>query len=208
MEKIRSLNSDDGMVLVVSLLVLVLLSLMGRAVTMTSSNEMVIAGNDRFDKMTFFAAEAGLGHIRGLFQSEFTSRNQAKIASGQGPDWNFALNGSVAGVNSVTAANFDGGSKWIIDCPLDDGARLPATYTVTVWNNSDDMGGATDDSDQLLCVRSVASGPRGTQCSVEGFLLGQVFGEAVSGYFAQASAGAGSNNNSRDVCAISDFSVQ
>ena len=205
-EKCR-LENNEGMVLVTAMLVLVLLTLMGKSITTLSTNEMKIAHNERFEKRTFFAAEAGLGHIRAMLQSEFTNRNQGKIASGQSPDWDFALNGTVAGIDAATSANFDGGAEWITDCPLDDGARLSCGYTVTVWNNPDDKGGITDDTDQLLCVRSVATGPRKTKSSVAITLLGQSSGDAITGYFAQTGGGAG-NNNSIDVNAISDFAVQ
>ena len=201
------LENNKGAVLVTAMLVLVLLTLMGKSITTLSTNEMKIAGNERFEKKTFFASEAGFGHIKAMLQSEFTNRNQAKIASGQSPDWDFALNGTVAGINAATSADFDGGSVWIDDCPLNDGARLSCNYTVTVWNNPDDGGGLTDDTDQLLCVRSVATGPRKTKSSVDITLLGQASGVAVTGYFAQSGGGAG-NNNSIDVNAISDFAVQ
>lgn len=207
MREKRTLKNNEGAVLVSAMLVLVLLTLMGKSITTLSTNEMIIAGNEMFEKRTFFASEAGLGHIKAILQSEFTSRNQAKIASGQSPDWDFALNGTLADIDPATSANFDGGSVWIDDQPLDDGARLSCRYTVTVWNNPDDGGGITDDTDQLLCVRSVAIGPKGTKSSIAILLVGQASGDGVTGYFAQSGGGA-RNNNSIDVHAISDFAVQ
>ena len=94
------LENNKGAVLVTAMFVLVLLTLMGKSITTLSNNEMKIAGNERFEKKTFFASEAGFGHIKAMLQSEFTNRNQAKIASGQSPDWDFALNGTVEGVIS------------------------------------------------------------------------------------------------------------
>jgi len=207
MKKKCTLEKNKGAVLVSAMLLLVLLTLMGKSITTLSTNEMKIAGNERFEKRTFFAAEAGIGHIKAILQSEFANRNLAKIASGQSPDWDFALNGTLADINPATSTDFDGGSVWIDDQPLDDGARLTCSYTVTVWNNPDDGGGITDDTDQLLCVRSVAFGPKGTKSSIAILLLGQATGDAVTGYFAQSGGGAG-NNNSIDVNAISDFTVQ
>ena len=102
------LENNKGAVLVTAMLVLVLLTLMGKSITTLSTNEMKIAGNERFEKRTFFASEAGFGHIKAMLQSEFTNRNQAKIASGQSPDWDFALNGTVAGINAATSSDFDG----------------------------------------------------------------------------------------------------
>lgn len=206
MKHVCVLRNNKGVVLVIVMLTLVLLSLMGKTITTLATHEMKIAGNDRFEKRTFFAAEAGLGHIRATLQAEFTKRNQAKIASGQRPDWDFALKGILPDIDAATSANFDGGSTWIDDQPLDDGAGLPCSYTVTIWNNPDDGGGITDDTDQLLCVQSVATGPGKAKSRVAITLLGQGTGDAIAGYFAQN--GGGSGNNSMDVNKISDFSVQ
>ncbi len=205
----KSIVKDEGgMVLVIAMMVLLLLSVMGRSIATTSSIEMKIAGSERFSKRTFFAAEAGVGHIKAWLQSEFTNRNQARIASGQVPDWDFALKGLVGDINIATAMDFNGGSAWITEQALDDGARIPCNYSVRIWNNPEDKGSITDDTDQLLCVRSIATGPSRTKSCVEVILLGQASGDAITGYFAQASGGTGRNNNSRDIHAISDFTVQ
>ena len=195
-------NDDKGAVLVVVMLILLLLTLMGKGATTTATIEMGIAANERFYKKTFYTAEAGIGHIKTRLQTEFTGRNQAKIASGQTPDWDFALNGTVEGVNAATDTNSSGGAVWASDQAMDDGERLHSHNTVTVWNNSDDKGGITNDTDRLLYIRSAATGPRGTTSSVEVILLGQASGEAITGYLAQAGA------RSMDVRAISDFTVQ
>ncbi len=202
------LKNEEGAILVISMLVLLLLTLMGKWAITTSTMEMGIAANDKFYKKTFYTAEAGLGHIKEMLQTEFKERNRARIASGQCPDWDFALNGTVADIDAATDTNFDGGAVWVMDQALGDGARLSGDYTVTVWNNPADRGGITNDTDRLLCVRSVATGPKGTTSRVEALLLGQASGEAITGYFAQAGAGSGKNHNSRDVRGISDFKVQ
>jgi len=195
-------NDDKGAVLVVVMLILLLLTLMGKGATTTATIEMGIAANERSYKKTFYTAEAGIGHIKTRLQTEFTGRNQAKIASGQTPDWDFALNGTVEGVNAATDTNSSGGAVWATDQAMDDGERLYSHNTVTVWNNPDDKGGITNDTDRLLYIRSAATGPRGTTSSVEVILLGQASGEAITGYLAQAGA------RSMDVRAISDFTVQ
>lgn len=208
MKRKSILKNEGGMVLVIAMMLLLLLSVMGRSIATTSSIEMKIAGSERFSKKTFFAAEAGVGHIKTWLQSEFTNRNQAKVASGQSPDWDFALKGFVENINIATAMDFDGGSAWITAQALGDGAKIPCNYSVRIWNNPDDKGSITDDTDQLLCVRSIATGPGRTKSCIEVILLGQASGEAIAGYFAQACGGTGKNNNSRDIHAISDFTVQ
>jgi Tfp pilus assembly protein PilX len=195
-------KNDKGAVLVVVMLILLLLTLMGKGATTTATIEMGIAANERFYKKTFYIAEAGIGHIKAKLQNEFTFRNQTKIASGQIPDWDFALNGTVDGVNAATDTEYSGGAVWAEEQAVDEGERLSGHYTVTVWNNREDRGGITNDTDQLLCIRSAATGPRGTMSSVEVILRGQASGEAITGYLAQAGA------QGMDVRAISDFTVQ
>jgi len=208
MKIIWTFKNDAGAVLVIVMLLLVILTLLGKTATTRSTVEMGIAANDGLSKKAFYAAESGLEHIRARLQTEFANKNRAKIASGQMPDWDFALNGSVEAVEAATDTDFDGAATWIKEQAQDDGGWFMGNYTVRVWNNPADRGGASDDTDRLLCIRSVATGLRGTKSSVEVILLGQAFGEAVTGYFAQAGGGAGKNNNSRDVAAISDFTVQ
>jgi len=208
MQGISILKNDKGAVLVVAMLVLLLLTVMGRGVTTTSHVELGIAGNQTFYKKTFYSAEAGIEHLKAVLQNEFAKRNQPKIASGQSPDWDFALDGTVKDIQAAADTNFAGGAVWIKDCAINKDTPLPCHYTVTVWNNPSDKGGITDDTDQLLCIRSVAAGPRGTTSAVEVILVGQVSGEPVEGYFSQAGAGSGRNHNIREFRSISDFTVQ
>ena len=208
MEKVYALKNDTGAVLVIVMLILLVLTLIGKTATTRSTVEMGIAANDGASRKAFYTAESGLAHIRAMLQTEFADKNRAKIASGQIPDWDFALTGSVDGVEAATDTDFDGAAAWIKEQSQDDGQWFIGNYTVKAWNNPSDRGGTSDDTDRLLCIRSVAAGPKGTKSSVEVILLGQAYGEAITGYFAQAGGGAGKNNNSRDVAAISDFTVQ
>jgi len=203
-----ALKNEGGAVLVIAMIVLLLLTLLGMGAITTSGIERGIACNEVFDRKTFFAAEAGLEHIKARLQIEFCNRSQSKIASGQNPDWDFALNGTVNGMAAATDTNFEGGAVWIMDQALDDGARFSCKYTVAAWNNPDDRGGVYNDTDRLLCIGSLATGPKGTRSRVEAVLVGQISGEAITGYHAQAGSGAGENNSSRDVRAISDFTIQ
>ena len=118
------------------------------------------------------------------------------------------LNGSVNGFDPATGADFDGAAVWINDYVVDDGVWSVSNYSVRAWNNPSDRGGVCNDTDRFLCVRSTSIGPRGTKSSVEVILVSQAFGEAITGYFAQAGGGAGKNYNSRDASAISNFTVQ
>ena len=204
----RIMKNERGAILVIAMLLLVLLTLMGKSISTIANRELKISGNEQVEKRIFFASEAGLGHITAILQAEFTHRNQAKVASGQIPDWDFALDGTVEGVDAARTAECNGGSLWIKDQPLGDGAKWPCHYTVTVWNNPEDKGGVTDDTDQLLCVKSSATGLKGTQSSIVILLRGQASGDAITGYFAQSGSGGGWGNSCRDVRPVSDFAIQ
>lgn len=54
------LKNNDGSVLVLSMLTLVMLSLIGISATNMSSVEMLISGNDKFKKISFHSADAGV----------------------------------------------------------------------------------------------------------------------------------------------------
>jgi PilX N-terminal len=58
MKKNPGLKNEDGSVLVVALIILVVLTLLGIAVTTTTEIETQIAGNEKVHNMTFYNAEA------------------------------------------------------------------------------------------------------------------------------------------------------
>jgi len=112
-----------------------------------------------------------------------------------GADWDFAIAGA-------TASGFDGGVEWV------NTTLTGVSYTVTVWNNTDDIGGATDDTDGRVFIRSVARGPRGALCRIETLLDGNSTALAITGDYAQEGSAAGKGYTSQDTEAISDFSNQ
>lgn len=59
MQEKRLLRKEDGSVLIVALIMLVLLTVMGISATTTTNLEIQIAGNDMRYKEVFFRAEAG-----------------------------------------------------------------------------------------------------------------------------------------------------
>ena len=60
MKEISMLKNEDGSVLVLALIMLVLLTLIGISATTTSMIETKIAGNERVYKRNFYAAEAAV----------------------------------------------------------------------------------------------------------------------------------------------------
>ena len=62
MKEISKLNNEDGSVLILALIMLVLLTLIGISATTTSTIENKIAGNERVYKQNLYAAEAATMH--------------------------------------------------------------------------------------------------------------------------------------------------
>ena len=59
----NQLNNEEGTILVVALLILVLLTIIGIAATTTTDIETQIAGNERNQKIAFYAAEAARDYV-------------------------------------------------------------------------------------------------------------------------------------------------
>lgn len=60
---INQARKEEGSVMIVALLILILLTLMGISATTTTNIEMQVAGNGKFHKMAFYAAEAGRAYV-------------------------------------------------------------------------------------------------------------------------------------------------
>jgi hypothetical protein len=144
-------------------------------------------------------------------EDPFVGHNADRVRSGTVATWSFALDGTYHPVaNDVYGDGFpnydpnQGGAVWI------DGQRIGGiNYTVSVWNNNDaDPQTIASDNDGLIWVQSDAVSPRGARSSVRLLLQGNTTGEDVTGYTAQAGAGAGKNYNATDLNAIGTFDEQ
>ena len=195
MKEKRLLRNDEGSVVAVALIMLVLVTLLGIAAATTSTIEVQIAGNDKFHKKTFYAAEAGIEHGR----EDLRDGLAGAILPGQLSRWTFALADATDGVGGDGVGDFEGGVERIPETALDN-----CTYTVTVWNN-DDGGGPNTDTDGLFFVRSVATHPSGAQSAIQVMLQSTGSGQIVGGYGAQEGAGSAKAYSSNDLSAI-DFS--
>lgn len=203
--QMNRLKDEQGIVLVIALILLCMMTIIGTAVSNTASIETLISGVEKEQKEAFYAAEAGVDHAKGFLKSLFISRNNVKIASGQNPDWDFALDGSETGISAAEDTTYDDGATWITDGTL--GGNY--IYSVKVWNNSESGGSATNDIDGVIYIRSVATGPNSDIASIEVSIQGSVSGVgSITGYVAQAGAGSGKSYSSEDAEAISDFTQQ
>lgn len=59
----KAFTNEKGSILVVALIMLALLSLIGLASTRTSSIELKITGNEKFQKIAFYTAESARGYV-------------------------------------------------------------------------------------------------------------------------------------------------
>ena len=60
----RLIRNEDGSAIILALMILVLLTVIGIAGSNSTRTEMKIASNDKFHKITFYAAEAARAYVR------------------------------------------------------------------------------------------------------------------------------------------------
>jgi len=198
----KILQSQQGAALITTLVILTLLTIIGFAATNTSMLETMISATARTHSEAFYAAEAGIDHLRRNFKNIFLEKNAAKFATGSNPDWDFALIGpdGIAGSgDDATGLSYLSGSNWITNGNLS-GNYL---YNVTIWDNDD--GGTVgnefrDDTDGIIFLRADAKVPGGGNSSIEIMLKGSASDSAaVSGYSGQEGGGAGKNFSTNDI---------
>lgn len=108
---VKSLKNEEGSVIVVTLVVLVVLTILGTSLTRTSTTEVQIAANDQFYKMSFFTAEAARSWVAGnpdLYGPDnLTSGTPVDFPNAADPTQRFTLgptqafNGDVEYMNSA-----------------------------------------------------------------------------------------------------------
>ncbi|HEY5648269.1 MAG TPA: PilX N-terminal domain-containing pilus assembly protein [Nitrospiria bacterium] len=86
----KIIQNEEGLALVVALMLLVLMSVMGLAALSTSTTELQLTSNERTDARAFHAAEAGIKEV--LYRSTLASLGATTIANG----------GSVVTVDGIT----------------------------------------------------------------------------------------------------------
>jgi hypothetical protein len=223
MKKITAIAKDEqGSVLIMAILILVLLTILAFTAMRTSVIERQIAGNELLHQKYFFSAEAGVDHVVKLLEQPFVAVNAPLVRSGATASWDFAFLGAdrVAGggddatdpdgdtIGSYEDADGNKTSAMWIDEAVIDGIR----YSIYLWNNDESITGTggtfNDDEDALVWIRSDAWGPRGGRASVQILLQGDTTGESITGYTAQAGAGAGKNYNANDLNPITSWDRQ
>ncbi len=202
-------GNEKGSVIIAAIMILALLTVTTFMAMNTSDTEVQISGNALIYKKTFYTAEAGIEHAMKLLEGPFVIHNAPKVKTGARADWNFALDGS--NVNPANDPNADsigeydpdyGGAVWVNKATIGG-----VTYTVSLWNNQD-AGDFQNDTDGLVWIQTDAVHPRRSRVSIRVLVEGDTTGEGITGYTAQAGAGAGKNYNANDLNPITDFSKQ
>lgn len=158
---------EDGFVLVIAMLLLVVLTVIGIAATQTSIFEIMLSNAEKKKQAAFYAAEAGLEHGRILVEPllggniDYDPNDQEDV--GSPPSLSFLLNGSISGWNVAGEGDrFENGVVIVQDQTIGDGY----TYNVRILNNRADPA-AEDDTDGLVILASVATKPNGGASRVE-----------------------------------------
>lgn len=142
------LGQENGSVMVVTLLILVLLTIIGISANSTSITEVQISTNEQLSRICFYAAETGLD-IGRQFLSDLKSDNPG--------NWDNLLAGSIftwhdADGNEVNISTLD----QAVDSTWNRNAGL-ATYTLQVSDNDDLDGNLAVDTDNMIILTSTAT---------------------------------------------------
>ena len=76
------IRNEEGSVLVIALMILVLLTIIGISTSTTSEIDVQIAGNDKLYKNVLYTADAGIEHVRAMLNSRLMldPANASRIA--------------------------------------------------------------------------------------------------------------------------------
>jgi Tfp pilus assembly protein PilX len=192
-------KNQEGFIIIAAVMMLALLTIIAVSALNTSTTEVQIATNDLLYEKTFYAAEAGLQHLKQLLGSQVVKYQAVNPVSATVPNWNFALVGARKTTDDGQG-NYDGSVEWI-NREIDG-----ITVKVSVWNNAD-SGNYETDTDGLIYARSVASGPRESACSIEILLKSTMSGFTIRDYVQQG-AGPGKNYISDDINPMARFDNQ
>jgi hypothetical protein len=208
MKKMLGCHADErGFVLIAALLILVLLTIIGIAAISTSTSERQTATNFLLYERAFYSAEAGLEHAKADLLKLVAAQPILSGAAYSGPTFTFALNGTTkdpkGNSRKKAVTSTDEKTKkssrevpWLSNLQFDG-----HTYTITVWDNDDDIGPtqkADEDSDGMIWIRSEVVGPgtRNSKCSIEALVQVTSSGSLVSNDLTNyAQGGGGSEKN-------------
>ena len=127
--------SEEGSVLIITMLLLVVLTIIGVAATNTSFIEILTADAAKRKQAAFYTAQAGMQHALKILHSRFED--------GKATNWSFILDGTQekpgGGETLAAATNWEasGGVPFFSNEPLSGNA---SAYDVLLYNNEDGGG--------------------------------------------------------------------
>ena len=217
---IAPVDNEGGFTLILALILLMLMTIIGVTAINTSTTETMITSANEDKRTAFYFADSAIEQVTAELYQQIRVRWQPQHnQTGVRPDWSFALNGSdntnfvgsgALPLSSLWIARFDSGvrlSSIPDDTPLGNGY----TYRVRIWNNADRpepplLSSEQQDTDGLIVVGAIATGPRNSRVAVEVILNGGINGGETAGAYYTAQAGGGPGKtyyNATDAGAIS-----
>ena len=161
-------KNEDGTVLVVALIMLVLLTVIGISASTTSTIEIRIAGNEKFHKMAFYAADGGTEAGAELLEQSIEDRgwsDGSTVGSANILNGDFWANLAEPAVDDVQIPNLGGGQvnlRFNGDTELSTGSALQIASGYEGKGKGVAGGGAY----VVYNIRSFASGQANSKCRV------------------------------------------
>lgn len=161
MQKMISIvNNQQGSVIVIAMVILVLLTIIGIAATNTSTTEVQISTNALLHNIAFYTADSGIEAGRAAL-------NNIKIEdAGSWDKLLFNIDAADEDKESIQVGGLDcvPNPCWTLDDIIDqidpDGRRVgPATYTLSIGDNDDLDGNDEVDSDNTIFLTSTLVSP-------------------------------------------------
>ena len=134
MKIVQHIENEQGMVLLTSLMLMVILFILGTTAYLISSNDLKIGGNYKTSKQAFYVAEAGIEHAIGVLKKkkDYTPILDGTDTATSGP-------GILTKIGSGPKSFADG------------------TYEVLVFDNDDGDSDLTVDADQKVYITSTGT---------------------------------------------------
>ncbi|MEE4356919.1 MAG: pilus assembly PilX N-terminal domain-containing protein [Desulfococcaceae bacterium] len=162
----NGIKNEKGAAILATMITLMALTVIGIAATRMTSFENADSGTQKRKQAAFYAAEAGLEHGKAIVNQMMADDNIKKKFDENG--WDFILDGKTTVDGSTLAkakgTDFTDGVPLLSNVSFFNGKY---TYNVRIWNNEEDNGGAEDDTDNTVTMRSQAEGKNGEFAAVE-----------------------------------------
>ncbi len=149
-------GNEKGIVLAVVLMFLAILAAMGSITVVMTRAEIKTGDNYKNTEQAFFLAQAGAEHAR----EQLRALNAASTDTSSYTD----ELGNAAGTNGLLDGDISGTDDVAL---ISSGSLAEGTYTVYLSNDSVDGLSNQTDTNSIVTITSVATGPNGSKATVE-----------------------------------------